>query len=223
MLADVLHWFDSAARALAPNRDWMVVNLALAAVPLFLSFVLFRWRTRRQPLWWLGVVGFVVFLPNAPYVLTDVIHLIEQIESGDHSASVIALVLLPIYALVILLAFEAYVVSLLNVGHYLRAIGRSRLVPLAEIVLHAASAVGIFLGRFERLNSWAVVTRLDNFVGTIIDNSLERRPLAVIAVTFVAIVILYRIAKWLTLAVVRYPPGRRIPFGRLPPSTGSDH
>jgi uncharacterized membrane protein len=221
MLADVSQWFDSAAEALAPNRDWMVVNLALAAVPLFLSFVLFRWCTRRRSLWWLGAVAFVVFLPNAPYVLTDVIHLIEQIESGAHPASVVALVLLPIYAAVILLAFEAYVLSLLNVERYLRAIGRPRLVPVVEIVLHAASAVGIFLGRFERLNSWSVVTRLDSFVGTIIDNSLERRPLAVIAVTFVAIVILYRIAKWLTLAVVSYPPPRRVPFGGVPPSTGS--
>jgi len=214
MLTNVLQWIGAAGRGLAPNRDWMVINLVLAAVPLVLSVVLFRRSARRPPLWWLGVAGFVVFLPNAPYVLTDVTHLIEQIESRDYSAPVVALVLLPVYTLVILLAFEAYVVSLLNVGHYLRAIGHARLVPLAEIVLHGAGAVGIYLGRFERFNSWAVVTRLDNLAGTIIDSTLARRPLALIAVTFVVLVVLYWIAKWLTLAVASYRPRWLSPLGR---------
>jgi uncharacterized membrane protein len=206
MLADIRDWLDIAARALAPNRDWILINLALAAVPLVLSFVLFGRSKRRSPLWWLGVAGFIVFLPNAPYVLTDVIHLIEQIESGDYPATVIALVLLPVYALAILLAFEAYVISLLNVGQYLRAAGHQRLVPFVEMVLHAASALGIYLGRFERLNSWAVVTRLDNLAGSILENTLERRPLVLIAITFVVLAVLYWIAKWLTLAVASYRP-----------------
>ena len=212
MLVPVLSWLDSAARALAQNRDWIPINLALASVPLLLSFVLFRRKTRRRVLWWLGVGAFVVFLPNAPYVLTDVIHLFEQADTV--SPSVLVLALLPLYGAVILLALEAYVVSLLNVGHYLRSIGHARLVPPAELALHAVCAVGIYLGRFERFNSWAVVTRLDNLAGTIIDRSLERRPVALIAVTFVVLVVLYAIAKWLTLAVASYGLGRFSPSRR---------
>jgi uncharacterized membrane protein len=111
---------------------------------------------------------------------------------------------------VILLAVEAWVVSLLNVGHYLRSIGQARLVLPTELALHAACAVGIYLGRFERFNSWAVVTRLDNLAGTVIDTSLERRPVVLIAVTFVVLVVVYAIAKWLTLAVLSYALGRRV-------------
>jgi uncharacterized membrane protein len=210
MIADIDSWLDAAWRAASFNHDWIPGNLFLASVPLVLSIVLFRWKTRRGPLWWIGVGAFVVFLPNAPYVLTDIIHLFEQARFVDLSVTV--LVLVPLYGIVIFLAFEAYVVSLLNVGEYLRAIGRSRLVLPAEVGLSAACAVGIYLGRVERFNSWAVATRLNNLAGSIIDNGLERRPVALIVVTFVALLVLYGIAKWLTLAALEYGLGSRSPF-----------
>jgi uncharacterized membrane protein len=210
MVAEIGSWLDSAWQAASYNHDWIPGNLFLAAVPLVLSVVLFRWKTERTPLWWLGVVAFVVFLPNAPYVLTDIIHLFEQAETV--SLSVTLLVLVPLYGIVILLALEAYVLSLLNVGEYLRGIGRAPLVFPVELALNAACAVGIYLGRVERFNSWAVVTRLDNLSGSIIDNGLEERPVALIAVTFVVLVVLYAIAKWLTLAALSYGLGSRSPF-----------
>lgn len=210
MVAEIGSWLDSAWQAVSYNHDWIPGNLVLAAVPLLLSVVLFRWKTERTPLWWLGVGAFVIFLPNAPYVLTDIIHLFEQAEAV--SLSVTVLVLVPLYGVVILLALEAYVLSLLNVGEYLRAIGRVRLVLPAEIALHAACAVGIYLGRVERFNSWAVVTRLDNLAGSVIDSGLEERPVALIVVTFVVLVVLYAIAKWLTLAALSYGLGSRSPF-----------
>ncbi len=210
MVAEIGSWLDSAWRAVSFNTDWIPVNLALAAVPLLLSFVLFRWKTDRGPIWWLGVVVFVVFLPNAPYVLTDVIHLFEQADVVP--VSVLVLVLVPLYGVVLLLAFEAYVVSLLNVREYLRAIGRARLVLPAELTLNAACAVGIYFGRFERFNSWAVLTGLDNLAGSIIDSGLKERPATLIAVTFVVLVVLYGIAKWLTLAALSYGLGSRSPF-----------
>ncbi len=210
MVAEIGSWLDSAWQAASYNHDWIPGNLFLAAIPLLLSFVLFRWKTERSPLWWLGVGAFVVFLPNAPYVLTDIIHLFEQAEVVPLSVAV--LVLLPLYGVVILLAFEAYVVSLLNVGEYLRSIGRAPLVFPAELALNAACAVGIYLGRVERFNSWAVLTRWDNLAGSIIDTGLEERPVTLIALTFVVLVVLYALAKWLTLAAFSYGLGSRSPF-----------
>ena len=49
--------------------------VALAAVPAILAVPLFWGTHRRTPFWWLGVVVFALFLPNAPYVVTDIIHL----------------------------------------------------------------------------------------------------------------------------------------------------
>src|SRR4029077_10976112 len=66
---------NQAWQVAATHGDWMGVNPVLALVPLGLAALLFRRSMNRSPLWWLGVVAFVAFLPNAPYVLTDVIHL----------------------------------------------------------------------------------------------------------------------------------------------------
>jgi len=78
---------------------------------------------RRSSLWWFGFLVFFAFLPNAPYVLTDVIHLIEDIREIN-SVWMITLVVIPLYLLFILAGFEAYVVSLINFGYYLSWIGQ---------------------------------------------------------------------------------------------------
>ncbi len=69
-----------AAVVLAGNARWMGWNLLLALVPLALALLLFRGRRERTALWWLGTAAFVAFLPNAPYVMTDVIHLFTDVR-----------------------------------------------------------------------------------------------------------------------------------------------
>ncbi|MGK7901267.1 MAG: DUF1361 domain-containing protein, partial [Hormoscilla sp.] len=104
------------------NSPWMGWNLFLAFIPLCLSFWLFRSTRSRSLLWWAVCLVFVAFLPNAPYVLTDTIHLIEDIRQ-NYSVWIVTLVLIPLYTLFILLGFEAYVLSLLNLGNYLKQQG----------------------------------------------------------------------------------------------------
>ena len=59
---------------------------------------------------------------------------------------------------------------------------------------HALSAVGIFLGRFRRFNSWDFVTKPNVLLSATVDDLTTKKPLLVIAVTFVVLTILY----WLT-------------------------
>ena len=62
---------------------WIVWNLFLAFIPLVLSFWLFlRPSKKRSLVWWISLIIFIAFLPNAPYLLTDIIHLIEAIRAG---------------------------------------------------------------------------------------------------------------------------------------------
>lgn len=128
--------------------NWMVWNTLLALVPLGLSAWLFRapWR-RRGPVWWTGVVVFVTFLPNAPYVVTDGIHLVRRMEMNPSWLRTAILVVG--FSLFILVGLEAYALCIVNLRHYL---GRT-IVPL-ELALHGLCAVGIYLGRVLRFNSW---------------------------------------------------------------------
>ncbi|MSO78995.1 MAG: DUF1361 domain-containing protein [Acidimicrobiia bacterium] len=63
-------------RVLLGNGPWMVWNSLLACIPLAFAVFLFTGpRTTRRPPWWVGLAIFVAFLPNGPYVITDLIHL----------------------------------------------------------------------------------------------------------------------------------------------------
>jgi uncharacterized membrane protein len=86
------------------NLSW---NLLLALVPLVLSMLLFEDERTRGWFWWLGVGLFVAFLPNAPYALTDVIHLFERFDA-EPDLPVWATVLLVIeFSVYILVCFQA--------------------------------------------------------------------------------------------------------------------
>jgi uncharacterized membrane protein len=184
------------------HSGWITWNLFLAFIPLALSFWLFRSKSlSRSVWWWIGFLVFIAFLPNAPYLLTDIIHLIRAIRDY-YSVWIIILVLIPPHLIAILAGFEAYVVSLINLGHYLKRQGVAQYVLWMELITHALSAVGIYLGRFPRLNSWDVVTKPDDVVMIAIDQLTSKRPVLVMAVTFVILTVLYWMMKQVTLGLV---------------------
>jgi uncharacterized membrane protein len=199
-----------AAEAVAGNSEWMAWNLMLALVPLVLACVLFLDTGRRSIAWWLVLGVFVAFLPNAPYVLTDVIHLVDDARTTS-SDVVVSLALIPQYGAFFLVGFEAYVLSLVLVGRYLRRTGRGRWVTPVELGLHALCAVGIHLGRFDRLNSWDAVARPDALWNGVVG----LRP-AVVIVSFVAVGGCYIVMKAITVALVAY--ARQHLKGALPQS-----
>ncbi len=181
---------------------WIVWNLFLAFIPLLLSFWLFLRRTKKRSLfWWLGLIIFIAFLPNAPYLLTDIIHLIEAIRAG-YSIWITTLVFIPLHLLAIWAGWEAYVVSVINQGHYLKRHGAVKFVFVSELMIHALSAIGIFLGRFRRFNSWDVVTKPDILFMSTISDLTAKKPLVVIAITFIILTILYWLTKQITLGTL---------------------
>lgn len=184
------------------NSRWMSWNLFLAFVPLAISVWLFRKRRHRSWIWWIGVLVFFGFLPNAPYVLTDVIHLINDIRRINW-VWMIALVVIPIYLLFILAGFEAYVLSLINLGYYLNRIGQSKWILGTELITHILSAVGIYLGRFLRFNTWDFITQPDALATSVVEDVFGKRPLVIIAITFVVVASLYWLMKRVTLGVLQ--------------------
>jgi uncharacterized membrane protein len=178
---------------------WLATLLAMAAGLSWL--VLKQQRATPGWLWWVGVAVFLAFLPNAPYVLTDIIHLIRGTSSGQIPVRVVALVFIPIHATAILLGFQAYVVSILNLAIYLNHQGARALILPTELTIHALCAVGIYLGRFLRFNSWDLVVDPTGVVADTLNLLTSRRPAAVMVVTFVILASLYWIFKQITLGL----------------------
>ncbi|MEY2568899.1 MAG: hypothetical protein QOE35_3428 [Actinomycetota bacterium] len=191
-----------AAESVAANGSWMAWNLLLALIPLAVAVMLFLHPTRRTLGWWLGVGLFLAFLPNAPYVLTDVIHLVEDTRTTS-SPAVVSFALLPQYAVFFLVGFEAYVLSLLLVGRYLQRVGLARWVLPVEVALHALCAIGVHLGRFERLNTWDVLTR-----PALIGRGIAGMNASLLVLAFLSIALGYLVMKHLTLAVLSYRSSR---------------
>ena len=150
--------------------------------------------------WWSGFLVFYAFLPNAPYLLTDIIHFIDDIRTIQ-SVWMITLVLIPTYIIVILGGFEAYVLSLINFGYYLHRIGKSQWVFPMEMITHILCAVGIYLGRFLRFNSWDLITKPDELLTQTIVDALGKQPIVIMGITFIVLWGLYWIMKRVTLSI----------------------
>lgn len=198
----------NALGAFNQHSGWIVWNLFLAFIPLALSFWLFTRFPRRGAriaprslLWWVGLIVFIAFLPNTAYLLTDIIHLIEAIRAG-YSIWITTLIFIPLHLFAIFIGWEAYVISLLNQSRYLEKQGAKRFVLASEILVHALCAVGIYLGRFLRFNSWDFVLQPDIVLISTIDNLTSKKPLLVIIVTFTVVTVLYWLTKQVTLGVL---------------------
>lgn len=190
-----------------PESSWIAWNLFLAAIPLSLSVWLFR-RSRqdgathaRSLLWWLGFLVYMAFLPNAPYLLTDIIHSVRAARL-PYSAWAIILFVIPLHFVAIVGGFQAYVIALINQGHYLVRNGAKRWVNVVELITHALCAIGIFLGRFDRLNSWDLVQDPSAIALRVLDTLTTKQPAFVIFLTFVIITVLYWVMKQVTLGLV---------------------
>jgi uncharacterized membrane protein len=214
MKAELLELIGKVIQVLKINMNWMTWNLFLAFIPLVLSVWLFRNRKGRSLIWWLGCLVFYAFLPNAPYLLTDIIHLIDDIRTIQ-SIWVITLILLPVYFLVITAGMEAYVISLINLGYYLHRIGKSKWILGAELITHGLSAVGIYLGRFLRFNSWDFVTQPDALLTTMVEDVLGKKPLVIIGITFVVLTALHWFMKRATLGFIKRSQPNNLPINQV--------
>jgi uncharacterized membrane protein len=126
---------------------FLVWNLILAWVPLCFAVVAY-WRAERRidARVALLLVPWLLFFPNAPYLLTDFIHL------GEGPA--------PLWYDALMLSAFAWTGLLLGFGSlYLvqmivrRAFGGA-IAWLGVFAALGLASVGVYVGRFLRLNSW---------------------------------------------------------------------
>jgi len=135
----------------AAGYRYLVWNLTLAWIPMLLAILLVLAYRQRRSLFELLAVGAVwlLFLPNAPYVLTDFIHLGQNHRLYDT-------IVVASFALTgLALGFGSQLLVQLVVT---RAGGAllGWAVVLASLFL---TSIGVYLGRVVRLNSWDALQR----------------------------------------------------------------
>jgi uncharacterized membrane protein len=134
----------------------MLWNLFLAAVPLVLAVALFAFPLRTGVIWCAGFAMWMLFLPNAPYLLTDVVHLFHDLR---HSPSdTWSYLVTATYAALFAFGLASYAASLQLFRRFLHRTVRESLVLPVILLVHALCVVAMYAGRVVRLNSWDVFT-----------------------------------------------------------------
>lgn len=130
--------------------SFLVWNLVLAFIPWLISAILHVRRFAVRSVQLFLMLLWLLFFPNAPYILTDIIHL------GKGKSFLLY------YDLIILLAYSFtglfYAFVSLHLIESILArdfhIKRPFIISVFELYL---CAFGIYLGRFLRWNSWDIV------------------------------------------------------------------
>lgn len=136
-----------------PSFGFLPWNLFLAWIPFMLALCVAVVHDRGGPrllLWSLGA-GWLLFLPNAPYILTDFVHL----DGADGVPLWFDIGLIGIFAAI---GLGLGLASLLIVHRVVQARAGRVAGWLVAVCSLGLSAVGIYLGRFPRFNSWDVLT-----------------------------------------------------------------
>lgn len=131
---------------------YILWNIFLAFVPAMISFFLLKLHQRKHLKMIIFVPGFLMwllFIPNAPYLVTDLIHLGETRT-------------VPVLFDIILLFSSAYLgmifffYSLSHIEEIIKKMISKRWTIFLMTILLLLISFGIYIGRFLRFNSWDI-------------------------------------------------------------------
>jgi uncharacterized membrane protein len=172
---------------------WLFWNLFLAWIPFILSHLMVRnfHPLRRFPIFF-ALLGFcwLLFLPNAPYIVTDLKHL--KIVPG-----------IPFWFDLVLLtsfAINGLYLGLYSISHIQGVIsslyGQKRAWFLIGAILYLTS-LGLYLGRILRWNSWDIISNPKGLLADILHlilNPFENLYIhLVILLVTVVLLLFYRV------------------------------
>ena len=137
-----------------PDYRFVLWNLVLGWIPLWLSLSIYdAYRggariIRLAPV----ILLWLLFLPNAPYLMTDLIHLREHLDAPRWFD---ALLLMLSGATGLLICFASMYLVHAVLRHRLGAVVAWKLIAAILVLVGA----GLYLGRFLRWNSWDMLTQ----------------------------------------------------------------
>ena len=135
------------------DLDFLLWNLALAWVPFVAALALDDVRSTPLSLQLPLLALWFAFFPNAPYLVTDLVHIDPYDTSFLAVLGSVTLVLAAPAGLA--LAFS----SLALVERSVRDRFGGRIALALAVTTLVAASVGIYLGRVVRLNSWDLLAR----------------------------------------------------------------
>lgn len=160
------------------NHTWtfLLKNMGLAWVPGLIAFGLLYGQRLPTGVFVALCALWLAFLPNAPYIITDAIHLATPRQT--------------ILWLDVLVIGSASIAGLLltfaSTDWTLRAIavrrGRAALPFVLYLGVTTLAAFGVYFGRFARWNSWELATRPGDLIADFATRIVSSEPWFFVAV-----------------------------------------
>lgn len=193
--AGILLWMLLYARIQLPFLLW---NLFLAGVPIGLQWVWAQTRGRPFPGRTVAQAGlllaWLLFLPNAPYIVTDFVHVYRWVAGGRVAGASLGALCIGGAALLGLIwwvrsvrYFEEVVLDVPVLEEYRGAV---------RVVLCVLCAYGVWLGRLLRFNTWDVVAAPGALVREGLAFAAEPLVLELTLVTALGLWGLCRVGRW---------------------------
>jgi len=137
-------------------------NLFLAFIPWVVASFIYSRKSKNVFSLVLLILVWLLFFPNAPYLMTDLLHL------GKGTA-------IPLwYDLILLLSYSFTgmlfgFTSLNMIEEKLKALTKLKIYGVISAFLIYLSCFGIYLGRFLRWNSWDLLTNMRSLISDVSD------------------------------------------------------
>ena len=143
--------FASLVNSRGSTFLFLIWNLFLAWIPYWIALSLQPLYNRYPSKIWSGLLLFLwlLFLPNAPYIVTDLLHLRPRPP-------------VPLWYDLLLLFSFAWTglilgfLSILEVQQFLKNKVGERKAQLLPFLIIPLISLGIYIGRFQRWNSWDI-------------------------------------------------------------------
>ena len=206
---------------------FMPWNLFLAWIPLWLAVGIValrrRGRAARGPVLALALL-WLLFFPNAPYLVTEFIHLHPHYAVSTRPLRALAGISpgrpVPVWydaAMILTFAWNGLllcIVSLHVVQHAVRRQWGAAWGWATVVVVLGLSGFGVSLGRFERWNSWDLFSRpltLLADVGSRVLNPLDHARTTAVTIVLSCFLLLAYLSIAAVAAVRSATPGERAP------------
>jgi len=181
VLLSVFCFMLLALRVHMSGRDsflFLTWNWLLAVIPLILSFIISTLNDKKS----INILSFIIlgivwllFFPNAPYLITDIVHLKER-------------AIVPLWYDTLMLFSFAFtglisgLVSLFYVHQHFMKYSGGKFSWFFICIVSVLCSYGIYLGRFLRWNSWDILTKSGMLFNDVIVNMFSIKAILITGV-----------------------------------------
>lgn len=139
---------------LIENLSWMLLNIVLALIAVFFSFLLSHKKIIPRIIFF---ILWLLFVPNTIYLLTDIEYFPEQFFRIGFPYQIL---LLMQFTLLLIIGVLTFFYSVKLFEKMLKKHYNKPTIILILILMNFLISFGVVLGKIERVNSWNVVTNI---------------------------------------------------------------